>query len=59
MLNKGIKLELTGDEPKIVLNVFLLNEPLTIFSKLSSLYQGVSKNKWKLPEYCALPLCEK
>ena len=30
---------------KIVLNVFLLNEPLTISNNLSSLYQGVCINK--------------
>ena len=51
VLNTGITLLLSGDEPKIVLNVFLLNEPLTISNKLSSLYQGEPTNKWKLPVY--------
>ena len=59
VLNVGIKLALSGDDVKIVLKVFLLNEPLTISNRLSSLYNGVPMNKWKLPEYCAWPLCEK
>ena len=45
VLNKGVKEELTGELDKIVLNVFLLNEPLTISNKLSSLNQGVCINK--------------
>ena len=43
--NKGTKLEFSGDELNIVLKLFLLNEPLTIFNSVSSLYQGVCINK--------------
>ena len=59
VLNNGGTLALSGDEPNIVLNVCLLNEPLTIFSSVSSLNQGVCINKWKLPVWSLLPLCEK
>ena len=32
----------SGDEPNIVLNTFLLNEPLTMFNNVVSLNQGVA-----------------
>ena len=59
MLNKGIKDELTGEELRIVLNVFLLAEPLVISFSESSLYQGVCNHKWNLSKWSVFPLCEK